>query len=76
LLGWEQIELAKRARVAIGTIRRMESFSGEIGSRTSTLSQVLATLEKAGMQFLNDQSPGVRLHPVSRPAAHRAVHHE
>lgn len=61
LLGWEQIELAKRARVAIGTIRRMEGFTGEIGSRTSTLSQVQAALEKAGIQFLNDESPGVRL---------------
>jgi predicted transcriptional regulator len=61
LLGWAQIDLAKRARVAIGTIRRMESFSGEIGARTSTLSQVQTTLEKSGIQFLNDGSPGVRL---------------
>jgi predicted transcriptional regulator len=61
LLGWEQTELAKRSRVAIGTIRRMESFAGEIGSRTSTLSQVQAALEKAGIQFLNDESPGVRV---------------
>jgi predicted transcriptional regulator len=61
LLGWAQVDLAKRARVAIGTIRRMESFSAEIGARTSTLSQVQSTLEKAGIQFLNDGSPGVRL---------------
>ena len=61
MLGWEQIELAKRSRVAIGTIRRMESFSGQIGSRTSTLSQVQQALEKAGIQFLNDESPGVRI---------------
>ena len=61
LLGWEQIELAKHSRVAIGTIRRMESFSGQIGSRTSTLSQVQQALEKAGIQFLNDESPGVRI---------------
>jgi predicted transcriptional regulator len=61
LLGWEQIELAKRSRVAVGTIRRMESFSGQIGSRTSTLSQVQQALEKAGIQFLNDESPGVRI---------------
>jgi len=61
LLGWEQIELAKRSRVAIGTIRRMESFSGQIGSRTSTLSQVQQAMEKAGIQFLNDESPGVRI---------------
>jgi transcriptional regulator with XRE-family HTH domain len=65
LIGWEQITLAKRSRVAIGTIRRMESFGGEIGSRTSTLSQVQATLEKAGIEFLNHDSPGVRLRPLS-----------
>jgi hypothetical protein len=53
--------LAKRSRVAIGTIRRMESFSGQIGSRTSTLSQVQQAMEKAGIQFLNDESPGVRI---------------
>jgi predicted transcriptional regulator len=61
LVGMEQIELAKRARVAIGTIRRMESFDGEIGSRTSTLSLVKKALEKAGVEFLNDDRPGVRL---------------
>lgn len=64
LIGWEQAELARRARVAIGTIRRMESFTGEVGSRTSTLSQVLSAMERAGIQFLNDGSPGVRLHPL------------
>jgi hypothetical protein len=61
LLGWGQIALAKKARVAIGTIRRMESFEEEIGARTSTLSQVQATLEKAGVEFLNDDRPGVRV---------------
>lgn len=70
LLGWEQIELAKRSRVAIGTIRRMESFDGEIGSRTSTLSQVLAAVEKAGIEFLNDDRPGVRIsHKAAPPKA-------
>jgi hypothetical protein len=39
----------------------MESFPGAINSRTSTLSQVQQTLEKAGILFLNDESPGVRL---------------
>jgi transcriptional regulator with XRE-family HTH domain len=58
LIGWEQTTLAKRSRVAIGTIRRMESFG-------STLSQVQATLEKAGIEFLNDDSPGVRLRPLT-----------
>ena len=57
----EQIELAKRARVAIGTVRRMESFDGEIGARTATLSLVQKALEKAGVEFLDDDRPGVRL---------------
>ncbi len=61
LIGMEQIELAKRARVAIGTIRRMESFEGEIGARTSTLSLVIRALEKSGIEFLNDERPGVRV---------------
>ena len=52
---------AKKARVAIGTIRRMESFEGEIGARTSTLFRVQGTLEKAGMEFLNDDRPEVRV---------------
>jgi transcriptional regulator with XRE-family HTH domain len=61
LAGLEQIELARRARVAIGTIRRMESFDGEIGARTFTLSLVKRALEKAGIEFLDDDQPGVRL---------------
>jgi transcriptional regulator with XRE-family HTH domain len=71
LIGWEQSELARRSRVAIGTIRRMESFAAEIASRTSTLSQVMATLEKSGIEFLNDGSPGVRLRAVPDPDSHK-----
>lgn len=61
LLGWEQIELSKKARVAIGTIRRMESFDGPIGSRTETLRKVMGALERGGIEFLNGGKPGVRL---------------
>jgi hypothetical protein len=56
-----QIDLAKRARVAIGTVRRMESFDEEIGSRTDTLLRVQRTLEKSGVEFIDDGKPGVRL---------------
>jgi hypothetical protein len=51
----------------------MESFAGEIGSRTSTLSQVQTTVEKAGIEFLNDDRPGVRISnkTVSAKAAPR-----
>jgi hypothetical protein len=61
LVGWEQTDLAAKAGVAISTIRRMESFQGDIGARTSTLALVKKSLEKAGVEFLNDDRPGVRL---------------
>lgn len=68
MLGIEQAELARRARVARGTVRRMESFDGEVGSRTSTLSKVQAVLERAGVEFLGGDSPGVRLRPMQAKA--------
>ena len=61
MIGIDQIELARRARVARGTVRRMESFDGEVGSRTATLSKVQAVLELAGVEFLGGDQPGVRL---------------
>jgi hypothetical protein len=68
MLGWSQVDLAKKARVAIGTIRRMESFEGEIASYTSTLSKVTGAMEKAGIEFLNSDRPGVRLRAVETKA--------
>ena len=61
LIGWSQIKLAKMGKVAIGTIRRMESFDGKIQSHTGTLYKVEVALEKGGIEFLNDDRPGVRL---------------
>jgi hypothetical protein len=61
LLGWDQPKLAKAAKVAIGTVRRMESFDTAIQSHTGTLSRVQVALEKGGIEFLNDDRPGVRL---------------
>jgi predicted transcriptional regulator len=61
LVGWEQTDLARKSGVAISTVRRMESFDGEVGARTSTLSLVQRALEKAGIEFLNDTRPGVRM---------------
>lgn len=61
LLGWSQRQLAAKAKVALGTIKRMESFAGEIVSYTSTLSKVQGALERGGIEFLNAGQPGVRL---------------
>jgi predicted transcriptional regulator len=61
LLGWTQRELSKKAKVALGTIRRMEGFDGPVAARTETLGRIVAALEKAGVEFLDDAKPGVRL---------------
>jgi len=64
VVGWEQTDLAKKAGVAISTVRRMESFDGEVEASTSTLSLVQRTLQKAGVEFLNHERPGVRMKAV------------
>jgi predicted transcriptional regulator len=66
LIGWEQTDLSKKSSVAVSTIRRMESFDGEVGARTTTLGKVQRALEKAGIVFLDDESPGVRLRPAKK----------
>jgi transcriptional regulator with XRE-family HTH domain len=67
LLDWEQTELAKKARVAIGTIRRMESFHDAVRCHADTLAKVMGALERAGIEFLNDERPGLRLRAVLAP---------
>jgi hypothetical protein len=39
----------------------MEDFDGAVGARTDTLDKVVTVLEKAGVEFLDDGQPGVRL---------------
>ena len=39
----------------------MEGFDGAVGARTDTLGRVVAVLEKAGVEFLDEGKPGVRL---------------
>lgn len=50
--------------MALGTIKRMEGFDGPVNARTDTLRAIAAVLNKAGVEFLNDDQPGVRLKPV------------
>ena len=61
LLGWSQGVLADQAKVALGTIRKMERLDGPVGSRTDSLFKVAAALEKAGVELLNSGNPGVRM---------------
>jgi len=39
----------------------MEGFDGPVVARTDTLAKITGTLEKVGVEFLDDGQPGVRL---------------
>jgi transcriptional regulator with XRE-family HTH domain len=61
LLGLSQQELAKKSKVALRTLSRMEEVDDAVNTRTATLNHVVGALEKAGIEFLDDGQPGVRL---------------
>jgi predicted transcriptional regulator len=61
LVGWAQSDLSRKSKVALRTILRMEGFDGAVSARTETLNRVVIALEKAGVEFLDDDKPGVRL---------------
>jgi hypothetical protein len=39
----------------------MEGFEGPVSARTETLDMIVAVLERAGVEFLDEERPGVRL---------------
>jgi predicted transcriptional regulator len=61
LLGLSQSELAKKSKVALRTLSRMEESDGAVNARTATLTRIVLTLERAGVEFLDSGNPGVRL---------------
>ncbi|PIT05911.1 XRE family transcriptional regulator [Bradyrhizobium nitroreducens] len=62
LLGWEQYDLANRSGVAISTIRRLEGFKDRpLCAHIETLTKIRRAFEAAGIEFLENPGPGVRL---------------
>jgi transcriptional regulator with XRE-family HTH domain len=61
-LRWSAETLSKKAKVGIQTIKRFEAVDGVPPSRSSTLLEVQATLEAAGIEFIGSPTdrPGVR----------------
>ena len=57
LLRLEQQDLARRARISVATVRRLEAENGGAGVATGTLNTVQQVLEAAGAEFIPD---GVR----------------
>ena len=59
LLNWTQAELAEKAAVAKQTLTDFERGARQPYPRT--LADIRAALERAGIEFTNGDSPGVRL---------------
>jgi transcriptional regulator with XRE-family HTH domain len=61
LLDWTQQDLAEQAGVGIVTIRQLEADSSE--PRRATLEVVKQALERAGVDFIDENGggPGVRM---------------
>ena len=78
LLGMDQRALAHAARLSVPTIQRMEASEGVIRGTVDSLMKLIAALEAAGVELINegDTSPlggrGVRLREANVVAKQRA----
>lgn len=63
LLRWEQRDLAEASTVSLPTIKRLEAKPGPLGAHASTQAALRIALEKAGIDFIDENGggPGVRL---------------
>jgi predicted transcriptional regulator len=63
LLAWSQSDLARHSGISEPTIARLESAEGELGGRGETIKKIQSALEKAGIEFIDENGggPGVRL---------------
>jgi transcriptional regulator with XRE-family HTH domain len=62
-------DLAKIADVSAMTVTRLENARS--GGYAETLRKIQEALEKAGVEFMDGDSPGVRLKPAKRKAKKR-----
>ena len=68
LLGWSQGDLAQHSSISEPTIARLESVEGPIAGRPNTAKKIRGAIEKAGIQFIDENGggPGVRLRKPQR----------
>ncbi len=69
LLAWSQDDLARYSSLSEPTIARLESADGPIAGRPKTAEKIRAALEKAGIEFIDENGggPGVRLRRRQKP---------
>jgi transcriptional regulator with XRE-family HTH domain len=58
LLGWRQEDLSKASGVGAATIYRIEKSDDSVSGYASTLVKIQAALERAGIQFIDDDDVG------------------
>lgn len=75
LVGWSQEELAAAADISLPTIKRLEAAEGWLAGRQTTSEKIRAALEKAGIDFIDENGggPGVRLRKSPRPKKSRKI---
>ena len=61
LLRWDQKQLAAAANISVQTIKRLEGMPGKVSAYARTVEAITKALEAAGVEFTNDDAPGVRL---------------
>jgi transcriptional regulator with XRE-family HTH domain len=61
LLGMDQVDLAKRARISVATLRRMEASGGAVSGYANNVYSVRRTLMDEGIEFSNGDQAGVRM---------------
>ena len=61
LVRMEQEQLAEAAGVSVFTISRLERIDGTFGARVDTVRSLQRALEAAGIEFLDEGKPGVRV---------------
>lgn len=57
LLGWSRADLIEASGVSLSALLRLEGAQAD--SRSSTLNKVIAALNAAGIEFINDGQQGV-----------------
>jgi predicted transcriptional regulator len=73
LIGWSQEELASASDVSLPTIKRLEAAEGWLRGRQTTGEKIRTALEKAGIEFIDENGGGlgVRLRKRSRSKARK-----
>jgi DNA-binding XRE family transcriptional regulator len=76
LLAWSQADLAHHSGVSEPTVARLEAEDGKVGGRHNTVLKITTTMERAGVEFIDENGggPGVRmkkrLGPGKKPTEH------